>query len=123
MAGEGGASPEGAELAQLKVPGSPAGAIIGGDIPPGIPPGIVEITPSSQQGAGPAAGPQGSQTGPQGAAIGATAGGLTQGMRGRQARKTIDSGMEATVASYHQKLTVWDKHFMAAMEGKGYTVK
>jgi len=60
VAGEGGASPEGAGLAQLKVPGSPAGAIIGADIPPGI----VEIPPSSQQGAGPAAGPQGSQTGP-----------------------------------------------------------
>jgi hypothetical protein len=74
VAGEGGASPEGAELAQLKVPGSPAGAIIGADIPPDIPPGIVEIPPSSQQGAGPAAGPQGSQTGPHGAAIGAAHG-------------------------------------------------
>ncbi len=70
VAGEGGASPEGAEPAQLNVPGSAAGAIAGADIPPGI----VEITPSSQQGAGPQAGPQGSQAGPQGAAIGGAQG-------------------------------------------------
>ncbi len=59
----------------------------------------------------------------EGAAIGATAGGLTQGMRGRKARKSVDSGMQAAEAAYHQRLAVWDKHFVAAMEGKGYTVK
>jgi hypothetical protein len=78
VAGEGGASPEGANLEnfQLKVPGSVE--IIGPAGMPMPPAGI----PSSQQGPppmlgpmlGPMAGPQGSQTGPQGAPIGMAAG-------------------------------------------------
>ena len=59
----------------------------------------------------------------QGAAIGAAAGGMGSGMRARQTRKKIDAGTEAGEADYQAKFVNWDKHFVAAMEGKGYTVK
>ena len=59
----------------------------------------------------------------KGAAIGAAAGGLTGGMRSRQIKKKSESGMEAAQAAYQQQFQVWDQHFVAAMEGKGYTVK
>ena len=59
----------------------------------------------------------------EGAAIGATAGGMGAGMRGRQMRKKLEAGTQASEADYQAKFADWDKHFMAAMEGKGYTVK
>ena len=59
----------------------------------------------------------------EGAAIGATAGGLGAGMRARQQRKKLDAGTQAGEADYQAKFALWDKHFVAAMEGKGYTVK
>ena len=59
----------------------------------------------------------------EGAAIGAAAGGMGAGMRGRQMRKKLDAGTQSGEADYQAKFADWDKHFMAAMEGKGYTVK
>ena len=59
----------------------------------------------------------------QGAAIGAAAGGMGAGMRARQTRKRLEAGTEAGEADYQAKFADWDKHFVAAMEGKGYTVK
>ena len=59
----------------------------------------------------------------QGAAIGATAGGVGRGMQGRQTRMKLEHGTEADEAAYQAKFADWDKHFVAAMEGKGYTVK
>ena len=59
----------------------------------------------------------------EGAAIGATAGGMGAGMRARQARKRLETGTHAGEADYQTKFADWDKHFVAAMEGKGYTVK
>jgi len=59
----------------------------------------------------------------EGAAIGATAGGMASGMRGRRMRKQVESGTQAAQADYQQKLASWDKHFIAAMKGKGYTVE
>ena len=59
----------------------------------------------------------------QGAAIGATAGGVGRGMQGRQTRMKLGRGTEADEAAYQAKFADWDKHFVAAMEGKGYTVK
>ena len=58
----------------------------------------------------------------QGAAIGAAAGGLTSGMRGRRTRKGASSAAEDAVAAFQQEFSVWDGYFVAAMEGKGYTV-
>ena len=59
----------------------------------------------------------------QGAAIGATAGGVGRGMRARQTRKQLEAGTQASESDYQAKFANWDKHFVAAMEGKGYTVK
>ena len=59
----------------------------------------------------------------EGAAIGATAGGMASGMRGRKMRKQVKTGTEAAQTDYQQKLASWDKHFIAAMKGKGYTVE
>jgi hypothetical protein len=59
----------------------------------------------------------------KGAAIGATAGGLTSGMKSRQVRKGAEAGAEAASDAYKHQFEVWDKHFVAAMEGKGYSVK
>ena len=59
----------------------------------------------------------------QGAAIGATAGGVGRGMQGRQTRKNLEAGTESGATDYQVKFVDWDKHFVAAMEGKGYTVK
>jgi hypothetical protein len=59
----------------------------------------------------------------KGAAIGAAAGGLTGGARSHRARKSAGSAADAAVAAYKQQFSVLDRNFMAAMEGKGYTVK
>lgn len=59
----------------------------------------------------------------EGAAIGAAAGGLTGGARSRRTKKAAGGAADAAVATYRQQFAVWDKSFMAAMEGKGYTVK
>jgi hypothetical protein len=59
----------------------------------------------------------------KGAAIGAAAGGLTGGARSHRTKKAAGGSADAAVAAYKQQFTVWDRNFVAAMEGKGYTVK
>jgi hypothetical protein len=59
----------------------------------------------------------------KGAAIGATTGGLTGGMRSRRTRQAAKGSADAAVAAYKRQFAIWDKNFVAAMEGKGYTVK
>lgn len=59
----------------------------------------------------------------KGAAIGATAGGVTGGMSSRRTRGAAKASTAAAVGAYNQKFALWDKCFVAAMEGKGYTVK
>jgi hypothetical protein len=59
----------------------------------------------------------------KGAAIGATAGGLTGGMRSRRTRKSAKSSTEQATGAFKKQFTFWDRNFVAAMEGKGYTVK
>ena len=59
----------------------------------------------------------------EGAAIGAAAGGMGAGMRARQTRQKLEASTESGAADYQVKFVDWDKHFVAAMEGKGYTVK
>jgi hypothetical protein len=58
----------------------------------------------------------------QGAAIGAAAGGLTHGMRARHTRKHVSSAADDAKAAFQQEFATWDSYFVAAMEGKGYTV-
>jgi len=59
----------------------------------------------------------------KGAAIGAVAGGLTGGARSKREKKAASGSADKAVAAYQQQFAVWDRNFMAAMEGKGYTVK
>jgi len=59
----------------------------------------------------------------QGAAIGAAAGGLTGGMRSRRTRRSAQSSADKAKADFQQKFAIWDSYFVAAMEGKGYSVK
>ena len=59
----------------------------------------------------------------KGAAIGATAGGLTRGAQSRRTRQSASASFDRTAGAYDQKFERWKKYFVAAMEGKGYTVK
>ena len=59
----------------------------------------------------------------QGAAIGAAAGGLTQGMRARRTRKHASAAADQAKETFQHEFAIWDSYFVAAMEGKGYTVK
>ena len=59
----------------------------------------------------------------KGAAIGAAAGGLTGGARSHRTKKAAGGAADAASAAYTQQFAVWDRNFVAAMEGKGYTVK
>ncbi len=63
----------------------------------------------------------------KGAAIGATAGGmgggLTGGMRSRRAVKAAGGSADAAMATYQQQFAMWDRNFIAAMEGMGYSVR
>ena len=59
----------------------------------------------------------------KGAAIGATAGGMTGGMRSRRAVKAAGGTADAAVAAYQQQFSLWDRNFIAAMEGMGYSVR
>jgi hypothetical protein len=59
----------------------------------------------------------------KGAAIGAAAGGLTRGMRSRQVRQGAKADTKAGQEEFKQKFQEWDKFFVAAMEGKEYTVR
>ena len=59
----------------------------------------------------------------KGAAIGATAGGLTRGMHSRRTRQSVAVSFDQSADAYDQKFERWKKYFVAAMEGKGYTVK
>lgn len=63
----------------------------------------------------------------KGAAIGATAGGMTGGlsggMRSRRAVKAAGGSADAAAAAYQQQFAMWDRNFIAAMEGMGYSVR
>lgn len=59
----------------------------------------------------------------QGAAIGAAAGGLTHGMRARRTRKGASNSAEEAKKQFQHEFAIWDSYFVAAMEGKGYSVK
>jgi len=59
----------------------------------------------------------------KGAAIGAAAGGLTGGMRSRRTRRGASASTNQAASTFQQQFAGWDKYYVAAMEGKGYTVK
>lgn len=59
----------------------------------------------------------------KGAAIGATAGGMTGGMRSRRTMKAAGGSANAAAAAYQQQFQFWDRNFVAALEGMGYSVR
>lgn len=59
----------------------------------------------------------------KGAAIGATAGGLAGGVRSRGQRREAEASKEQAIDAFKRQFATWDKHYVAAMEGHGYTVK
>jgi hypothetical protein len=59
----------------------------------------------------------------KGAAIGATAGGMTGGMRSRRTVKAAGGSANAAAAAYQQQFAFWDRNFVAALEGMGYSVR
>jgi hypothetical protein len=50
-------------------------------------------------------------------------GGLSGGMRSRRAVKAAGGSADAAVAAYQQQFAMWDRNFIAAMEGMGYSVR
>ena len=59
----------------------------------------------------------------EGAAIGAAAGGLGKGMRSQKSRSQLQTSQAGSEKEYKAKFAEWDKHFVAAMKGKGYTIE
>jgi len=59
----------------------------------------------------------------KGAAIGAAAGGLTGGMRSRRTQRGAEASKEQAIDAFNGQFAQWDKNYVAAMEGKGYTIK
>ena len=59
----------------------------------------------------------------KGAAIGAAGGGVAGGVSSRRARKGAEAQQQQAIDTFKRQFTEWDRHYVAAMEGKGYTVK
>jgi hypothetical protein len=91
---------------------SPAGGALGGAVKGGAGGAIMGVA------IGAIAGDAG-----KGAAIGATAGGMTGGLRSRRDVKAAGGTANAAVAAYQQQFSLWDRNFIAAMEGMGYSVR
>lgn len=59
----------------------------------------------------------------KGAAIGAAAGGLSGGMRSRRTQRGAEASKEQAIEAFNTQFAQWDKNYVAAMEGKGYSIK
>ena len=58
----------------------------------------------------------------KGAAIGAIAGGLTGGARSRRAQKKAEEQAAQATAAFQERLKLWDRNYVACMQGHKYTV-
>ncbi len=58
----------------------------------------------------------------KGAAIGAVAGGMAGGMRSRRSRAAAQNQAEQAVSQFKERLTNWDRFYVACMQGRDYTV-
>jgi hypothetical protein len=58
----------------------------------------------------------------KGAAIGATAGGLAGGARSRRAQQAAQQQADQATAAFEEKMKVWDRNYVACMQGHDYTV-
>jgi outer membrane lipoprotein SlyB len=59
----------------------------------------------------------------KGASAGAIAGGAVGGIRSRGAQKEAGASQQQAVDAFKRQFAEWDKNYVAAMQGKGYTVK
>ncbi len=97
---------------QTNVAAEQAGAALGGAVKGGAGGAIMGVA------IGAIAGDAG-----KGAAIGATAGGMTGGMRSRRAVKAAGGSATSAATAYQQQFSLWDRNFIAALEGMGYSVR
>ncbi len=58
----------------------------------------------------------------KGAAIGAAAGGLAGGRRSRRAQAQAEAQRDAAIEAFDKQMTVWDRNYVACMQGRKYTV-
>jgi hypothetical protein len=58
----------------------------------------------------------------KGAAIGAVAGGGAGAIRSRRARRAAENTSEQAIEAFKQEFQLWDRHWVACMQGKKYTV-
>ncbi len=59
----------------------------------------------------------------QGAAVGAIAGGAGGGLRSRRGRQAAQAAFQEAASEFKENFTYWDRHWMACMEGRGYSVR
>jgi hypothetical protein len=59
----------------------------------------------------------------KGAAIGAVAGGAGGGIRAQRQRQAAQAAFEAALAEFEIGFRLWDRHWMACMDGRGYSVR
>jgi len=58
----------------------------------------------------------------KGAAIGAAAGGLVGGRRSRRAQAEAQAKADAAIEAFDKEMHVWDRNYVACMQGRKYTV-
>jgi hypothetical protein len=58
----------------------------------------------------------------KGAAIGAVAGGLTGGIRSRRKQQAAQAEMDQAVDAFKRQFSLWDRNYVACLQGLGYTV-
>jgi len=59
----------------------------------------------------------------KGAAIGAVAGGAAGGMRSRRGQQAAQEAFEQAAAQFQDAFRLWDRHWMACMDGRKYSVR
>ncbi|UCG87471.1 MAG: hypothetical protein JSW71_02690 [Gemmatimonadota bacterium] len=58
----------------------------------------------------------------KGAAIGAVSGGAAGGIRARRARQAAAGSFEQDAEAFKSQFQLWDRHWVACMQGKKYTI-
>ena len=59
----------------------------------------------------------------KGAAIGAVAGGAAGGIRSRRGQQAAQQAFEQAAAEFQDAFRLWDRHWMACMDGRKYSVR
>ncbi|HSG82596.1 MAG TPA: YMGG-like glycine zipper-containing protein, partial [Gemmatimonadota bacterium] len=59
----------------------------------------------------------------KGAAIGAVAGGAGGGIRAQRQRQAAQAAFEAALTEFEIAFRLWDRHWMACMDGRDYSVR